>query len=102
MSAATDVLDDILQRFHLERIRREATANQDPDPDRCRYCGKWWRKWNGSRLDGHAKCVVGSEFKQYLRTTLMHTSVSFMKISERLGVTESVVRSWVFPERSIR
>lgn len=68
------------------------------DPDTCRYCGKHWRRWTGSKLDGHAACVVTADFKQELADLLLSSpAVTYRAIADALGVTPSVVRSWTYP-----
>lgn len=67
------------------------------DPNTCRYCGKHWRKWAGSRLDGHAACIVTEDFKRELCEILRAPSVTYQVIADAIGVTPSVVRSWTFP-----
>ena len=66
-------------------------------PNTCRYCGKHWRRWTGSKLDGHSACIVTDDFKQKLSEILCSPTVSYQVIADALGVTPAVVRSWTFP-----
>lgn len=69
----------------------------------CRYCGRHWRQWTGSKLDGHAACVVTDDFKQQL-SDLFRASpgLTYAAIAEVIGVTPAVVRSWTYPIRTVR
>jgi hypothetical protein len=71
------------------------------EPNTCRYCGRYWRQWAGSKLDGHAACIVTEDFKQHLSTLLRSPEVTYLAIADAIGVTPSVVRSWTYPIRSI-
>ena len=72
------------------------------EPNTCRYCGRHWRQWAGSKLDGHAACIVTEDFKQRLVALLQSSTVTYQAIADAIGVTPSVVRSWTYPIRSIR
>lgn len=69
------------------------------EPNTCRYCGKHWRRWAGSKLDGHAACIVTDDFKRRLSEILRSPSVTYQAIADAIGVTSAVVRSWTFPIR---
>ena len=71
------------------------------EPNTCRYCGKHWRQWAGSKLDGHAACIVTEDFKQQLAELLRSSTVTYAAVASAIGVTSSVVRSWTNPIRSI-
>ncbi len=70
------------------------------DLNTCRYCGRHWRRWAGSKLDGHAACIVTDDFKRRLIEILRSPAVTYQAIATAIGVTPSVVRSWTFPIRS--
>ena len=70
------------------------------EPNTCRYCGRHWRQWVGSKLDGHAACIVTSDFKQRLVVILRSPEVTYKDVAEAIGVTPAVVRSWTYPIRS--
>lgn len=70
------------------------------EPNTCRYCGKHWRQWAGSKLDGHAACIVTEDFKQQLVDLLRSPNVTYKAIAAAIGVTPAVVRSWTYPIRS--
>lgn len=42
------------------------------EPNTCRYCGRHWRQWTGSKLDGHAACIVTEDFKLRVAELLSH------------------------------
>lgn len=100
-------LAEIRDRYFASRLvvsQRARWDASDPGapPDTCRYCGKHWRKWAGSKLDGHAKCVVDEDFKARLRELLRDPMLTFGAVAAALDVTPSVVRSWTFPIRDWR
>lgn len=66
-------------------------------PNTCRYCGKHWRQWAGSKLDGHAACIVTEDFKEHLREILCSPHVTYQLLANAIGVSTSVIRSWTFP-----
>ena len=70
------------------------------EPNTCRYCGRHWRQWAGSKLDGHAACIVTEDFKQHLIALLRSPEVTYASIADAIGVTAAVVRSWTYPIRS--
>jgi hypothetical protein len=93
--------------FHISNTiasQRARWCAGDPgaDPKLCRYCGKAWRKWPGSRLDGHAACIVTADFKQQLKEFLRPATVTYKQVADAIGVSESVVRSWTFPIKGSR
>jgi hypothetical protein len=71
------------------------------EPNTCRYCGKHWRQWAGSKLDGHAACIVTDDFKLHLVDLLRSPTVTYQAIASAIGVTPAVVRSWTYPIRSV-
>lgn len=73
------------------------------EPNTCRYCGKHWQPWAGSKLDGHAACLVTEDFKQRVGDLLRSSpTVTYGKIAEAIGVSAAVVRSWTYPIRAVR
>jgi len=71
-------------------------------PNTCRYCARHWRQWAGSKLDGHAACIVTPDFKQRLIEILRSPAVTFQAVASVIGVSTSIVRSWTFPIRNGR
>lgn len=65
-------------------------------PNTCRYCGAYWHPFNGSALDGHAKCLISTEFQRRLALV----PGPQLKLAAQLGVTLSVLRAWIAPRRS--
>lgn len=99
-------LDAIALRdaFHVSRMIASQGARWCADfpgaeANTCRYCGRHWRRWNGSKLDGHAACIVTDDFKLYVTELLSSSTVTYAAIAEIIGVSPSVVRSWSFPIR---
>ncbi|HSX22310.1 MAG TPA: hypothetical protein VLE97_05995 [Gaiellaceae bacterium] len=70
------------------------------EPNTCRYCGRHWRQWTGSKLDGHAACIVTDDFKKQLVELLRSPQVTYRAIADAIGVSQAVVRSWTYPIRS--
>ena len=71
------------------------------EPNTCRYCGRHWRQWAGSKLDGHAACIVTEDFKQRLSEILRSSpGMTYATIASVIGVTPAIVRSWTYPIRS--
>ncbi len=70
------------------------------EPDTCRYCGRHWRQWAGSKLDGHAACIVTDDFKRRLVDLLRDPHVTYKQLADAIGVTPAVVRSWTYPIRT--
>lgn len=102
-------IDDASLRdaFHAARLvmsQRARWCADDPgaDPNACRYCGHYWRRWAGSKLDGHAACVVTEDFKSHIRETLRAPEVTYAAVAQVLDVSPAVVRSWAFPIRAVR
>jgi len=65
--------------------------------DTCRYCGKRWQLRFGSRLEGHAACIVTEDFKRRVGAILRkEPRLTYAVLAEVLGVTPGIVRSWAF------
>lgn len=99
-------LDAIRELYAKARAEAVAAAKHDPleagwaERQICPYCGEWWRKWNGSRLDGHAACIVPQWFKTNLRAELApRADITFMEVAKALDLSVAVVRSWCSPRR---
>lgn len=87
------------QHARNEAARRARWEADDPGatPNTCRYCGRSWRKWAGSKLDGHAACIVPDDFKRALTAMLRGSTVTYQQVATVIGVSSSIVRSWTFP-----
>lgn len=98
-------LETIAELFKKARV--EAQLGHAPTPDHgmpgkewCPYCGGWWRKWPGSKLDGHAACIVPQWFKDNLsREMRSRADLRYADVAAAIGVSTSVVRSWVCQRR---
>lgn len=106
MTTGQACLERIRELYTKARAEAVAGAKHDPSiPDCeakqiCPYCGEWWRKWAGSRLDGHAACTVPEWFKTTLRTELMpRPDLTYRDVARALGVSSEVVRSWTTQRR---
>lgn len=98
-------LDDLKQRFDNARaIAKYGVATTPehglPGKEWCPFCGKWWRKWAGSVLEGHAACVVPPLFKDELKKfAASRADLGYQEIAKALGVSLAVLRSWCSPIR---
>lgn len=81
------------------RVNRRAVFQAEVPNLTCRYCGRFWRKWKGSQLDGHAKCLVDERFRFVLKQLLTNPKMHYRGVGLALGVSPSVVRAWSFPLR---
>jgi hypothetical protein len=72
------------------------TDDPGAPPDACRYCGRNRCFFAGSRIDGHAACIVGRDFKLRVGELLRSPLVSYKAVAAVIGVTPGVVRSWAF------
>ena len=90
---------DLTERYHAERARVVSTAllsTPTARQDACRYCGRKWTQWVGSKVDGHVQCLVSPEFKRLVREVWnSDPMITSNGIAEALGVTVSVIRAWV-------
>lgn len=81
------------------QARAAATAARkldDPPPLTCRYCGKLWRPWAGSKHDGHVACVVPLEFQRaLLKLYRAVPGLSMQTIATTCSVTLSTVNRWL-------
>jgi hypothetical protein len=96
-----EAYDELREEFHLAQLvasqqARWALGDPGAPEDLCRYCGRPWRAWPGSRLDGHAACIVGEDFKRSVGDFLRSPRVSYAAVARALGVTPGVVRSWAY------
>jgi len=91
---------DAYRISNMSASQRARWCADDPgaEPNTCRYCGRHWRKWTGSKLDGHAACVVTADFKQQLAEMMRSCpDVTFLAVARALGVSPAVVQSWTYP-----
>ena len=90
---------DLTERYHAERSRVVSTAMLSTPTgrqDACRYCGRKWTQWVGSKVDGHVQCLVSPEFKRLVREVWNSDPlITSNRIADALGVTVSVIRAWV-------
>ena len=99
----TPALRDAFRYANMAASQRALWCSGHPgaEPNTCRYCGKHWRQWAGSKLDGHAACIVTGDFKQRLAEILRSSpGMTYAALAEAIGVTPAVVRSWTYPIRN--
>lgn len=83
-------------RKAAQRGARRAPDDPEVSLKFCRYCGRSRQHFAGSRLDGHAACIVDEPFKLRVGDLLRLPTVTYADIAEALGVTTGIVRSWAF------
>lgn len=89
-----------LSNLVASQCARWCADDPGAEPNTCRYCGRHWRRWTGSKLDGHAACIVTEDFKRRLVELLQSSpEMTYAAIATAIGVTPAVVRSWTFPIR---
>lgn len=95
---ATELLDELAAAFQRARAEIDAAALHPAGAEpagTCRYCGLRRDRLFATRLDGHARCLVGRAFMRRLRDVLLaSTTLSFNMVAELLGVSNSTVRGW--------
>jgi hypothetical protein len=98
MTLDAAALRDEYRLSNLVASQRARWCADDPgaDPNTCRYCGLYWRRWPGSKLDGHAACIVTEDFKRRVGEILRSPTVTYAEVAAAIGTTPGVVRSWAF------
>lgn len=63
----------------------------------CGYgCGKPWRRWNGSKLKGHALCAASPDLQDdVLALVERFPRATIARVAADLGVSSAVVRAWI-------
>jgi len=79
--------------------RAEASAGkpvvEDVPPDTCRYCGKHLHLWPGTRISGHARCIVPLSFQRAVYELWRgDPSVTMKSIAQACDVSSNVVYRW--------
>lgn len=89
---------EIWQAYLEDRARTDRSATMESSnrvADICRYCAGPWQRWEQSKLDGHAACIVTDEFRIFLARKLRdNPGITFATMAATLEVSRSVVRSW--------
>lgn len=101
-------LVELQSEFRHARRRADRTAKFRPADEKgnrcppltCRYCGRFWKQWHSSQLDGHAACIVDERFKHMVKLVLVDPRRTYQDIALAIGVSASVVRSWTFPVKA--
>lgn len=105
-----EALGQILQLYAQARKTTDSTACMEVSEDWsgggmvpcgpngtsvCRYCAGRWQRWEGSKLDGHAACVVTEAFKIQLAEVMRaNPSISIKQVASVLDMSSQIVRSW--------
>lgn len=77
---------------HAECARHTAPAQRNT----CSYCGRFWIPFGGSRLAGHATCVVSEQFQRLVEVRWRcDPRLTFGAIARTLGVSTATVVAWV-------
>lgn len=80
-----------------------APTVREPQPNVCRFCGKFWRPWAATKhatLDGHAKCVVTAQFREQLAAAWWaDPTLTIEAIARACDVSVSTVSAWLGRKR---
>lgn len=89
-------LDALRWSYGVERDYRNATSPPlaETPHGTCRYCGKTRQHYAGSKLDGHAGCMVGDGFKRQLAEAMRDPRLNYDLLAGALGVTSTTIRAW--------
>jgi hypothetical protein len=92
---ATYLLDGLAYAYAEARADQLEHSEAD-EADRCRYCGRSWIRWAGSKLDGHAVCTVTKAFRARLLgdMTSARGELTYDVVASKLGVSEATVQAW--------
>jgi hypothetical protein len=90
----TPRLSALAREYQRARAEQLAAARA-PAIGECRYCGKHWLAVAGSKLDGHAKCMVTRAFLRLVRQALeLDDTISFDMLAEACDVSQWTARAW--------
>lgn len=89
----TQAISTLRATYEADRAARDVVHPPISDPGRCRYCGKPWLRFGGTRFDGHVTCAVSDDFQRGL-VEVLDTGVSYASVGLQIGVGDNVVRAW--------
>lgn len=93
--ASTLCMEDLATAYAHSHDIADKTAISDV-AGKCRYCGAGWIPWPGTRLNGHARCVVTADFQDELwRLWLRSKELSLAVASQLCGVPQGYIKSWL-------
>lgn len=91
-------LDELPEAFAAARVTASTAAiypRASTPRNTCRYCGRFWKAVPGTRIDGHARCVVGVAFQHAVHELRWNDpALTRHRIGEVCGVSSSVVSAW--------
>ncbi len=91
----TQIIATILAMFQADHANQRKRFDPAVPDGVCPYCKLAWRKVNGTKLDGHAKCIVSPEFRaEYAKLMTQNGWLTYARIGQELGVTTSIARAW--------
>jgi hypothetical protein len=91
-----DQLPDAYAKALAEALA--AASSPEAGPGLCRYCGVRWIPLPGSKLTGHALCVVTPEFRAALEEMYRASpKLTRQALAYLLGVSISTVVAWTKP-----
>lgn len=86
-------LDELSAEYQADRDFRK--LHHPPTEVFCRYCGLFRRYVARSTLDGHAQCVISTEFKRRLVGEMVKDArLTYTSVAKSLGVTQKTIREW--------
>lgn len=84
-----------LARQETHRTARFANGGDARHGLQCRYCGKHRQAWRGTRLDGHARCVVTPAFMLLVLEVFEAVpGLTMREVASMLGVSQPTIRAW--------
>lgn len=99
VTAHAEVLAELASGYHVSLAVASMRARYPDSPDvpayTCRYCGKHRAAWFGSKLGGHAKCVVTVDFMLRVLDVLeQHPTLTMAELAAHLDITLATLRAW--------
>jgi len=89
----TERLAKLRTAYEADRAARDGASPPTATTNRCRYCGRGWRRLMGSKFDGHVTCIVSSKFIDDV-VDVLDSGVTYEAVAEALGISSQVVRAW--------
>lgn len=93
-------LRELFENARIEAVTSARFTRASCPANTCRYCGLWWVPVFGTRLDGHARCIVPLDFIEAV-TSLWRSDpkLTVQAIADALDVSKATVTSWCSSRR---
>lgn len=97
-SSARESMLEIERLWAHDRVRLAMSPTntvEEGTTGPCRYCGEPWRRWMGSKIDGHALCLVSPEIRDDIVAIIARSAMLRVEdVAAQLGLTTAVMRAW--------